>query len=134
MKHLALFEGFISNLFKKKRVYSSYWKRDEMKQLEEIGFYSETLTMTLSTYSNILDNGESYYYTPKYCNIIKNIIVRKYEGKSIGPEIDSEEYEVTVNIDDKNKITKDIIKFSDVLEFVKIYIPEIDNDINKYNL
>jgi len=133
MKHITLFEGFISNLFKstKSREYSRYWKYDERKKLEELGFYN--LDVNLSTYSNILDNGESYYYTPKFSDTIKNIVIRKYEGKQIGPEIDSEEYEVTINIDDENKIKKDLSKFSDVLEFIKKYI-QVEIDIKKYNI
>lgn len=141
MVHLNQYEGFVSNLFKRK---------DKNK---EISFSSSQVDILYSlgfTNDDYYDNLVFHYKPLLEEDDIKDIRVSRYVKSESTSKHDltwmhshtlPESYEIQITKKDGSKIKKEFnnieqnyILFNEFIDFIKSYIPDIDNDIKKYNI
>ena len=133
MKHIKNYERFFSNIkniFNKskqrKDAGSYYWTDDEKEKLSSLGFYIPD-----SFYSGAL------HYQTENPNT-KEIIIEKRTIRVLSAIYPGSEdwffYNAYITVSDDNIIYKDFDVFSELIDFVKMYITEEDIASKKYNL
>ena len=119
-----VFEGIYDYIMKQKYYYEyAPWDNDDTYKLENIGFHKN--------YSGYPNQIETYIYDTKSTDTI--IKIDKRERQLPGPEGFISIYRIEIN-NKKSKKVKYIKNIYDVIDYVNKYIPEIDQDVKKYNL
>lgn len=121
MTYIKTYEGFFSNLFKRKSDGSYYWHDSEVSDLEACGFERENSQYLTSP----------FYYYPQNDKVSSICLVKNAD---VSNGMEDYFYVVTITLSNDKIIEKDFDSFSEMLIYVKKYIPEIELDSKKYNL
>jgi hypothetical protein len=118
MKHIKKYEGFFQTGKNNEKFFTlTTWSKDEVEQLEKLGFEKEPLS-----------DLAPFIYEPIYSEKLKKIIIKKYII------IDKYYYyNLTISLIKGKIIEKDFDFFDKLIEFIKPHI-ELDIDAKKYNL